>query len=164
MHSQIVGVNRALEGGWVMLQPWSWADFSRPNDTQHNDTQHNDTQHNDTQHNDTLHNDTLHNGIQHNNNNWNATLSITTLSIMALNEESCCAGCHLCGVSLMPRVTNKPFMLSVIMLYVGILSVIMLNAVAPFPKHLTLRILLKPLSGNDLDWFWILAPMEHSIP
>jgi hypothetical protein len=48
---------------------------------------------------------------------------------MALNEESCSAGCHLCGVSFMLSVTNKPFMLSVIMLYVGILSVIMLNSV-----------------------------------
>jgi hypothetical protein len=39
------------------------------------------------------HNDTQHDVIQHINKR-NAILSIKTLSIMALNTESCYAGCH----------------------------------------------------------------------
>jgi hypothetical protein len=49
------------------------------------------------------------------------------LSIMA---EHCYAECHLWRLSLMLSVTNKPLMLSFIMLSVIMLSVIMLNVVA----------------------------------
>ncbi len=69
--------------------------------TQHNGTQHNGTQHNDIQHNDT----------QHINKN-------ATLSIMALGTQRCYAECHLSWVSLMPSVTNRPIMLSLVMLSV----------------------------------------------
>jgi hypothetical protein len=44
---------------------------------------------------------------------------------MALNTESCYAGCHLCGMLFLLIVTNKPFILNVIML-----SAIVLNVVA----------------------------------
>ncbi len=44
------------------------------------------------------------------------------------------AECHLCLVSFMLSVTNKPFMLSVIMLNAIMLSVVMLNVVAPRPE------------------------------
>ncbi len=70
------------------------------------------------------------------NNKWNATLSIMMLSIMALNTESYNAECHLCWVSFMLSVANKPIklsviMLSVIMLNVIMMSVVMLSVVAP---------------------------------
>jgi ABC-type Fe3+ transport system permease subunit len=60
--------------------------------------------------------DTQHNDIQH-NNKQNVTLSTMALSIMAV---------LLCCVSYMPHmlfVTKKPFMSSVIMLNVVMLSV-----------------------------------------
>ncbi len=60
--------------------------------------QHNGTQHNDIQHNDTQH-----------------------------SAEHCCTECWLCRVSFMLSVTYKPFIPSVIMLNVTLLSVIMLN-------------------------------------
>jgi hypothetical protein len=60
--------------------------------------------------------DTRHNDIQHND----------TLSIMEFGTEYCYAECHLCCMSFMLSVTNKPFMLNVVMP-----SVIMLNAMAP---------------------------------
>ncbi len=60
------------------------------------------------------------NDTQH-NNKWKATLSI-----MALNVECCYAEGHLCSVSFMASVANKPIKLSVIML-----SDIMLSVVAP---------------------------------
>jgi hypothetical protein len=47
-----------------------------------------------------------------------------TLSIM---EEFCYVECHFCIVSSMLSVTNKPFMLRVLMLSVLILSVSMLS-------------------------------------
>jgi hypothetical protein len=57
----------------------------------------------DTQHNDTQHNDTQHNVVY------------------------CYAECHLCSLSIMLCVANKPIGLSVIMLYI-----VMLSAVGPF--------------------------------
>ncbi len=51
--------------------------------------------------------------------------------------ECCYAGCHLCLVSIVLSVANKPIMLSVIilgviMLSVIMLSVFMLSVLAPF--------------------------------
>ncbi len=43
--------------------------------------------------------------------------------------EHCNAECRFCCVSLMPSVTDKPFMLSVVMLNVIMLSIVMPNAV-----------------------------------
>ncbi len=60
------------------------------------------------------------------------TISITTLSIMELYIVLCC-------VAFMPRVTNKPFMLSVVMLNVAMLNVVMLNVMAP-RKDMMLKI------------------------
>jgi hypothetical protein len=69
----------------------------------------------------------------------------TTLSITPLNTDYHYAECHLCQVSFMLCVANKPIiesviMLSVIMLSVIMLSVIMLiaiilNVVAPGREH-----------------------------
>jgi hypothetical protein len=74
------------------------------------DILHNDIPHNDIPHNDTQHYDTQHNDIQH-NNKYNVTLSIMT--------DHCYA-----ELSLMLRVTYKPFKLSVIMVNVVMLSVV----------------------------------------
>ncbi len=63
------------------------------------DTQHNEIQHNDTQHSDT--------------------------KCIVLNVTY--AECHLCQMPFMLSVTNKPIMLSVIML-----NAIILNVVAPY--------------------------------
>jgi hypothetical protein len=101
-----------------MLELWR-------HDIQHNDTQHNDTQHNDIQNNDTQHSDIQHNDIKH-NNKLGLPLRSMTLSIMI---ECCYAECHLCCVSIMLSVADKPIMLSVIMLKEIMMSVIMLNAV-----------------------------------
>ncbi len=56
------------------------------------------------------------------------TFSITTLSIMTFSmiAEHCYAVYQLCWLSLLLSVTNKPFMLFVIML-----NVVMLSVVAP---------------------------------
>jgi hypothetical protein len=43
--------------------------------------------------------------------------------------ECCYADCRLCLVSFMLSVTNKPFMLRVVMLNVIMLSVVMLNVI-----------------------------------
>jgi hypothetical protein len=51
------------------------------------------------------------------------TLSKGTLSIMALDTESCYAECHLCLVSRLLSVADKPFKLSVVMLGVIMPSV-----------------------------------------
>ncbi len=60
-------------------------------------------------------NDTQHDDIQH-NNKWSVTHSIMTLCVMT--------ECHLCWVSFMMNVTCKPYMVSVVMLNVVMLSVI----------------------------------------
>jgi hypothetical protein len=75
--------------------------FWRRHDTQHKDIHLNDTQHNN------LIRDTQHNDTQH-------------------NVVDCYSECHLCSVSIMLSVQNKPIMLSVILL-----SVIMLSVVVP---------------------------------
>jgi hypothetical protein len=76
-----------------------------------------DTQHNDIQHNDTQHDETQHIGRV---------------------LKYCYAECHLCSVSLMLRVTNKPFMLSVIMLNVVLLSAVTMkwHSAKAFPSQL----------------------------
>ncbi len=75
----------------------------------------------------TQHNDTSLNDIQHNNKSI-TSLSITTLSINAPETEFCYTECHLCWLYFMVSVTNKPFILIVIML-----NVVMLSDVAPSP-------------------------------
>ncbi len=99
-----------------------------------------DTLHNDTQLNDFQPNDTQHISIQQ-NNKLNATLSIMThsmttlskgtLSIMALDTKNCNAECHLCLVSRMLSVADKPFKLNVVMLGAIMLSVVTLSVVEP---------------------------------
>jgi hypothetical protein len=54
-----------------------------------------------------------------------------TMSTMELDTECCYAKCHLSCVSFMLSVANKPFMLSDIILSVAMLSVFVLNVVAP---------------------------------
>jgi hypothetical protein len=74
---------------------------NRRNDIQHNVTQHNDIQHNVTQH----------------NNKLNTILGITTLGMMlsvVMLSECYYPECHLCEVSIMLRVANKPIKLSVV--------------------------------------------------
>jgi hypothetical protein len=82
----------------------------------------------DIKHNDTQHNDTQHNII------YNATLSIITLSVIAKH--------FLLSVIFLLSVTNRPFMLTVNMLNVIILSVVapqkfisLLNAVAVLQEN-----------------------------
>jgi hypothetical protein len=75
---------------------------------------------------DIQYNDTQHNDIQHNNKE-NSTLSIMTFIIMTLNAECYLliliyAECHLCNLSFMLSIANKPIMLSVIMLNSVVLS------------------------------------------
>jgi hypothetical protein len=52
------------------------------------------------------------------------------------------AGCHLCWVSFMLSVTNKPFMLSVVMLNVIVLSAVLSTTLLPLallaPLHKTI--------------------------
>jgi hypothetical protein len=57
------------------------------------------------------------------------TLSITPLSIITLSTMCCYAESLACSLSFMLSVTNKPFILSVVMLNVFILSVAMLNVI-----------------------------------
>ncbi len=61
------------------------------------------------------------------------TLDITTLSIMTPNTECCYAECHflLSVVYAKLSVTNKPFILSLIMLNGIVVSVVGLSIVAP---------------------------------
>jgi hypothetical protein len=66
------------------------------------------------------HNDTQYSGIEH-NNELNMALSIMV--------ECCYAECHLCKVSIMLSVENKPIMQSVIMLSFIILSVAVLEII-----------------------------------
>ncbi len=74
---------------------------------------------------DTQHNDAQHTDIQHNNKKI-TTLSVMTLFMMALDAECCYADRHLCCVAFMLSASSKLYMLSV-----GMLSVVMLNVVAP---------------------------------
>jgi hypothetical protein len=76
------------------------------------------------------HNDSQHIDIQH-NNKLNTALSIRTLNIMVKGFNS---DCHLCFVSIILSITNKPnafivIMLNVIILNVNMLNVVMLNVV-----------------------------------
>ncbi len=50
------------------------------------------------------------------------TITLMTISVMALDPEGCYAECHLCWVSFILSVTNKPSMLSVILLSVVALA------------------------------------------
>ncbi len=50
---------------------------------------------------------------------------------MAHDKECCYAECHLCWVSFMLSIMNKPFMPSISMLNFIIMSVIMISVVAP---------------------------------
>jgi hypothetical protein len=69
----------------------------------------------------------------------------TTLSITPLNTDYHYAECHLCQLSFPLNATNKPILVSVIMLIVVMLivvmlnvvmlSVVMLNVVAPGGEH-----------------------------
>ncbi len=56
-------------------------------------------------------------------------LSIMVLSIMA---KCCYVECQLCRVSVMLRVTYKPFILTDVMLNVVMLNVVVLNVVELF--------------------------------
>jgi hypothetical protein len=49
--------------------------------------------------------------------------------------KECCAECHLCWMPFKLTVTNKPFVVSVVMLNVIRLSVVMLNVVATLRFH-----------------------------
>ncbi len=73
------------------------------------------------------------------------TISITTISINAVDTECFYAECQLCWMSFMLSVTNKSFMLSIIMLKVIILNV-MLNVVAPLIQFKSRR---KKVSNAD---------------
>jgi len=62
------------------------------------------------------------------------TFSITTPSIMTFRTESYYNGCHLCHhcwVSFMLSITSMPFMLSIFMQNIVMVTVVMLNVVAP---------------------------------
>jgi hypothetical protein len=73
---------------------------------------------------------------------------------MALDLDCFYAECHLSRMLFMPSVTNRPFILSVIVLNVFMLSVIMLNVVVPKIQHLftlifTTRPILFQVNGNN---------------
>jgi hypothetical protein len=88
------------------------------NDIQHNNIQHNDIQHNDIQHNDIQHNDIQDNDIQDNDIQHNDTQHIDTQHYNIQHNNTYNA--TLCGSML--NVTYKSI----------ILSVVMLNVMAPF--------------------------------
>jgi len=67
---------------------------------------------------------------------------------LELNDAGCCyAECHLCWMSFMPSATNKPFMLSVIVMNVIKMSVVILIVVAP-QKWLNSQLQKRNLMGR----------------